>query len=127
MSRVLWDVDTQVDFVQPGGKLYVPGAQEARPAMARAWAAGYEALVVTVDLPVGGKRERDSYNRFVQPYRPRAGQILEAFTKPPWERGIVRNGGLPTTGNLPGPPNTENERLGSGTSARGRGHAAARA
>ena len=28
----------------------------------RAHAAGYEALVVTVDLPVGGKRERDTHN-----------------------------------------------------------------
>jgi nicotinamidase/pyrazinamidase len=33
--RVLWDVDTQVDFILPGGKLYVPGAEEAVPAMAR--------------------------------------------------------------------------------------------
>jgi nicotinamidase/pyrazinamidase len=33
--RVLWDVDTQVDFVLPEGKLYVPGAEEVIPAMAR--------------------------------------------------------------------------------------------
>lgn len=31
--RVLWDVDTQADFVLPGGKLYVPGADQAAPAM----------------------------------------------------------------------------------------------
>ena len=30
---VLWDVDTQVDFVLPHGKLYVPGAEETVPAM----------------------------------------------------------------------------------------------
>jgi nicotinamidase/pyrazinamidase len=30
---VLWDVDTQIDFVLPGGKLYVPGAEQAIPAM----------------------------------------------------------------------------------------------
>ena len=35
MKRVLWDVDTQVDFVEPAGKLYVPGAERARAAMAR--------------------------------------------------------------------------------------------
>jgi nicotinamidase/pyrazinamidase len=34
-GRVLWDVDTQVDFVRPDGKLAVPGAMEAVPAMAR--------------------------------------------------------------------------------------------
>jgi nicotinamidase/pyrazinamidase len=34
-SRILWDVDTQVDFVLPQGKLYVPGAEEVVPAMAK--------------------------------------------------------------------------------------------
>jgi len=32
---LLWDVDTQVDFVRDGAKLAVPGAEEATPAMAR--------------------------------------------------------------------------------------------
>jgi nicotinamidase/pyrazinamidase len=32
---VLWDVDTQVDFMLPHGKLYVPGAEEVAPAMRR--------------------------------------------------------------------------------------------
>jgi nicotinamidase/pyrazinamidase len=30
---ILWDVDTQVDFMLPDGKLYVPGAQQTLPAM----------------------------------------------------------------------------------------------
>ena len=30
---VLWDVDTQVDFMLPHGKLYVPGAERTIPAM----------------------------------------------------------------------------------------------
>ena len=34
-GRLLWDVDTQVDFVHPNGKLAVPGATDAVPAMAR--------------------------------------------------------------------------------------------
>ena len=42
MSRnpILWDVDTQIDFVYPDGKLAVPGADAVIPAMARlvAWA-----------------------------------------------------------------------------------------
>ena len=33
--RVLWDVDTQVDFMYPHGKLYVPGAKHTIPAMQR--------------------------------------------------------------------------------------------
>jgi nicotinamidase/pyrazinamidase len=32
---ILWDVDTQVDFMLPHGKLYVPGAEETVPAMKR--------------------------------------------------------------------------------------------
>ena len=35
MRRVLWDVDTQVDFMEPSGKLYVPGARDVAPAMER--------------------------------------------------------------------------------------------
>ena len=40
MRRVVWDVDTQVDFVRADGKLAVPNAEDALPAMARvvAWA-----------------------------------------------------------------------------------------
>jgi nicotinamidase/pyrazinamidase len=32
---VLWDVDTQVDFAHPSGKLYVPGAEHTLANMAR--------------------------------------------------------------------------------------------
>jgi len=33
VKRILWDVDTQVDFVHADGKLAVPGAEAAVPAM----------------------------------------------------------------------------------------------
>jgi nicotinamidase/pyrazinamidase len=46
--RVLWDVDTQVDFMLPEGKLYVPGAEKTAPAMARLVAAARKAGVVHV-------------------------------------------------------------------------------
>lgn len=35
MTRVLWDVDTQVDFIEPDGKLYVQGAETIRANLAR--------------------------------------------------------------------------------------------
>lgn len=31
MKPVLWEVDAQVDFILPGGKLYVPGAEKIIP------------------------------------------------------------------------------------------------
>ncbi|HEY8406804.1 MAG TPA: isochorismatase family cysteine hydrolase [Gaiellaceae bacterium] len=35
MKRLLWDVDTQVDFIDKDGKLAVPNAESRVPAMAR--------------------------------------------------------------------------------------------
>ncbi|HKC21339.1 MAG TPA: isochorismatase family cysteine hydrolase [Gaiellaceae bacterium] len=45
---ILWDVDTQVDFMHPDGKLYVPEAEEAAPAMKRLVEAAREAGIVHV-------------------------------------------------------------------------------
>ena len=35
MTHVFWDVDTQVDFIEPDGKLYVQGAETIRANLAR--------------------------------------------------------------------------------------------
>jgi nicotinamidase/pyrazinamidase len=48
VKRILWDVDTQVDFMEPDGKLYVPGAHEVAPAMERLVDAVRAAQVVHV-------------------------------------------------------------------------------
>jgi nicotinamidase/pyrazinamidase len=45
---ILWDVDTQVDFMLPDGKLYVPGAEQTAPAMRRLVEAARAAGVVHV-------------------------------------------------------------------------------
>jgi nicotinamidase/pyrazinamidase len=45
---ILWDVDTQVDFVLPGGKLYVPGAEQTVSAMKRLVDAARAAGIVHV-------------------------------------------------------------------------------
>ena len=45
---ILWDVDTQVDFMLPEGKLYVPGAEETAPAMGRLVSAARAAGLVHV-------------------------------------------------------------------------------
>jgi len=45
---ILWDVDTQFDFMFPDGKLYVPGAEETIPAMKRLVDAARAAGIVHV-------------------------------------------------------------------------------
>ena len=45
---ILWDVDTQFDFMLPGGKLYVPGAEETVPALKRLVDAARAAGIVHV-------------------------------------------------------------------------------
>jgi nicotinamidase/pyrazinamidase len=45
---ILWDVDTQVDFMLPDGKLYVPGAEQTVPAMKRLVEAARAAGIVHV-------------------------------------------------------------------------------
>jgi nicotinamidase/pyrazinamidase len=45
---IVWDVDTQLDFMLPEGKLYVPGAEQTAAAMGRLIAAAREAGVVHV-------------------------------------------------------------------------------
>ena len=47
-GKILWDVDTQVDFMLPDGKLYVPGAEETAPAMRRLVEAARAAGIVHV-------------------------------------------------------------------------------
>ena len=45
---VLWDVDTQVDFMLPDGKLYVPEAEQTIPAMAKLVTAARDAGITHV-------------------------------------------------------------------------------
>jgi (S)-mandelate dehydrogenase len=67
----------------------------------RARAAGYEALLVTVDVPVGGKRERDLRNDFVAPFRPTWRNSRDMWRKPGWILDMLRHG-IPRMENLHG-------------------------
>ena len=95
-------------------QLYVPGGREvAEATIARARAAGYSALVVTIDTPVSGMRERD-FRHGVKPLLggrfwaslPYAWQFL---TRPRWVLDYVGDGAvrvfpnveLPGTGPMP--------------------------
>ena len=56
----------------------------------RAEAAGYEALVLTVDVPVVGKRERDLRNGMALPPRIGPAQALDAARRPRWLCHLLR-------------------------------------
>jgi (S)-mandelate dehydrogenase len=67
----------------------------------RAAAAGYEALLVTVDLTTGGKRERDLRNDFAAPFVPTWRNSRDVPFKPSWLLGMARRG-VPRMKNLEG-------------------------
>ncbi len=67
----------------------------------RARQAGYEALVITVDLPVGGKRERDFRNHFSIPFRFTSRNVLDFASRPRWALDMLLRG-LPAMENLRG-------------------------
>jgi nicotinamidase/pyrazinamidase len=47
-AMIFWDVDTQVDFIRPSGRLYVPGAEEIVPNLRdlTLWANRHDVLIV---------------------------------------------------------------------------------
>lgn len=66
-------------------QLYLWKSEEVvQSLISRAAAAGYEALVVTVDVPVVGKRERDLRNGMSLPVRLRASSAANAALRLPW-------------------------------------------
>jgi (S)-mandelate dehydrogenase len=69
--------------------------------IARARAAGFEALMITVDLPVGGKRERDQRNDFSIPFRFTRRNLLDFALHPQWSLPMLLRG-VPKMPNLAG-------------------------
>jgi len=81
-------------------QLYVSGSAQAGMAMAdRAASAGYEILVLTVDVPRVAPRPRDQRNGFQTPFRLRPRQFMDFATHPHWSVSTLR-AGVPTTANF---------------------------
>ena len=88
LERVAEEVGGRLWF-----QLYAVRNREFREKLlARAAAAGYEAVLVTVDLPVSGKRERDPRNGFHTPYSPSWRNSRDVIFKPAWLLEMVRHG-----------------------------------
>jgi L-lactate dehydrogenase (cytochrome) len=90
-------------------QLYVPGGRAvAEEAIARARAAGFAVLVVTIDTPVAGMRERD-YRNGIGPILKREPlaslpHLWQFMTRPGWVRGYLGDGAVSVFPNvvLPG-------------------------
>jgi (S)-mandelate dehydrogenase len=67
----------------------------------RAETAGFEALIITVDLAVGGKRVRDFHNHFAIPFKFTPRNLLDALQHPGWLARLLRHG-MPVMENLRG-------------------------
>ena len=65
----------------------------------RAQKAGYECLIVTVDLPVGGRRLRDLRNDFADPFRFTLRNVTDFASRPAWALSMLLHG-KPVLGNL---------------------------
>jgi L-lactate dehydrogenase (cytochrome) len=76
----------------------------------RAKAAGYRALVVTVDTPVLGQRERDVRSGLVLPPRITLKNVLDTLRRPGWLRGFLAHP-RPTFGNFVGMPGVEHDAI----------------
>lgn len=92
----------------PGGEqwlqLYVMQDRSiAEQLVARAVVGGYRALVLTVDVPVSGNRERDARNGFKLPMRPTPGLAWDVISHPRWALRQAL-GGAPKFANLVADP-----------------------
>jgi L-lactate dehydrogenase (cytochrome) len=83
-------------------QLYVTGStQDALALSRRAATAGYDTLILTVDVPRLGKRPRDVRNGFATPFRMTARHFMDFATHPHWSLKTLASG-PPTMANFSG-------------------------
>src|SRR5207248_7813982 len=86
-------------------QLYLLGGQGAAEAgIERAQRAGYSALVITVDTPVAGMRERDPRNGMKEllgkSFLAKLPYLLEIMAHPRWLAAFLVDGGMPRLENI---------------------------
>lgn len=71
----------------------------------KACQAGYEALIITVDIGLGNNREYNKHNGFSMPFKYSARSVMDVCSRPGWVLGVLarylKNGGMPTNANFP--------------------------
>lgn len=86
-------------------QLYLVGGREtAEDSIERARKAGYSALVITIDTPVAGNRERDPRNGMKELLSGSLWQKMmfspQVLARPRWLAGFLRGGGMPRLENI---------------------------
>lgn len=104
LSTVSCNSLEEVAAAVPEGRLWfqlypLRDKQATRDLIERARAANAEALVITTDAVVLGRREWDSRS-YLSPRRLTPGHTLDALCHPRWAAQALWPGGLPTLGNL---------------------------
>jgi len=95
---MFWDVDTQVDFMLPEGKLYVAGAEQIIPTLAKLtiWAAQHQVLVIaSADAHQPGDEEFSLYPPHCLAGTPGQGKIPETSLTPQFNIPNRRGAELP--------------------------------
>jgi nicotinamidase/pyrazinamidase len=84
---VFWDVDTQADFMLPGGKLYVPGAEKIVPNLRRLVDAARQGDVLLVSSADAHTPQDEEFRQW-PPHclvgTPGQKKIPETLTETPW-------------------------------------------
>ena len=73
-------------------QLYIVHRKLAERLVQRALAAGYTTLILTTDVGVNGKRERDMRNGFSMPVRYSLRTLVDGITHPRWSFDFFRHG-----------------------------------
>ena len=92
------EIARQVDG-QRWFQLYVIERNLATSLVQRALAADYECLVLTTDVVINGKRERDIRNGFALPFKYNLKTVIDGITHPAWSYDFLKHG-MPALGNM---------------------------
>lgn len=87
-SVIFWDVDTQADFMLPGGRLYVPGAEKLVPNLKRLTDAARQGRVFIIGDACSHTPDDPEFARF-PPHCLRGTAGAEIIPETRAERGLV--------------------------------------
>lgn len=95
LEQIISEVGTKIWFQIYGSR----DRRIVRDLVRRAVDSGVETLVLTIDVPVNGRRQRNLRNRFAHPYTPGLAGWMNAAMHPRWVLDYMRGGGFPNLEN----------------------------